>query len=143
MNTTTTRAYWRLAGAHSHGAFHRRGIRGSFLGVFGRAAPLTRPTGMARGLRALSAQAKVFLTTGFETLPETKKIEEETLPGYNPQDYYPVRLGSVFESRYQVVGKLGYGMGSTVWLCRDLKYVQGNRAARYTSSDKWVDNHLR
>jgi hypothetical protein len=34
-----------------------------------------------------------------------------------------VRLGEVFESRYQVVAKLGHGTASTVWLCRDLRYV--------------------
>ena len=29
-------------------------------------------------------------------------------------------MGEVFQSRYQVVGKLGYGGYSTAWLCRDL-----------------------
>jgi len=35
----------------------------------------------------------------------------------------PQQLGDVFDSRYQVVAKLGFGTASTVWLCRDLKYV--------------------
>lgn len=52
--------------------------------------------------------------------PENK-IEEETLPYYNSERYYPVRIGQVFTSRYQVTTKLGYGVNSTVWLCRDLK----------------------
>ncbi|KAJ8488921.1 hypothetical protein ONZ51_g3246 [Trametes cubensis] len=47
-------------------------------------------------------------------------VEEERIPWYNPTDFYPVRIGEVFRSRYQVVGKLGYGGYSTVWLCRDL-----------------------
>ena len=47
-------------------------------------------------------------------------VEEEKIPWYNPTDFYPVRIGEVFRSRYQVVGKLGYGGYSTVWLCRDL-----------------------
>ncbi|KAI0654569.1 kinase-like domain-containing protein [Cubamyces menziesii] len=47
-------------------------------------------------------------------------IEEERLPWYDSRDFYPVRVGQVFKSRYQVVGKLGYGGYSTVWLCRDL-----------------------
>lgn len=41
--------------------------------------------------------------------------------GYKPENYYPVYLGEVFKERYQVVAKLGYGVYSTVWLCRDLQ----------------------
>ena len=35
--------------------------------------------------------------------------------------FYPVCIGEVFEDRYQVLGKLGFGSNSTVWFCRDLK----------------------
>ena len=59
-------------------------------------------------------------TATFQTLDPSRLIEEETLPMYNSQAFYPVRIGQVFQSRYQVVGKLGYGAYSTVWLCRDL-----------------------
>lgn len=62
-------------------------------------------------------------TSGWEKVPVEDKIEEETLPGYKAEKFYPVRLGEIFESRYQVVAKLGYGSVSTVWLCRDLEYV--------------------
>ncbi|PIA97368.1 SRSF protein kinase 2 [Cercospora beticola] len=48
-------------------------------------------------------------------------IEEETLPGYNPSHYYAVRIGDLLRDRYHIIGKLGYGSTSTVWLCRDLK----------------------
>ncbi|KAK3987686.1 Serine/threonine-protein kinase, partial [Cladorrhinum sp. PSN332] len=47
-------------------------------------------------------------------------IEEETLPDYLASRYYPVHIGEVIHGRYQVVGKLGYGATSTVWLARDL-----------------------
>ncbi|KAH0578358.1 hypothetical protein H2248_003972 [Termitomyces sp. 'cryptogamus'] len=50
----------------------------------------------------------------------TEPIEEEDLSGYQAEWYYPVRIGEVFASRYQVVVKLGYGVTSTVWLARDL-----------------------
>ncbi len=50
-------------------------------------------------------------------------LEEETLSWYNPEKWYPVRVGEVFRSRYQVVLKLGFGSVSTVWLCRDLQSV--------------------
>lgn len=49
-------------------------------------------------------------------------VEEESIPNYKAQRYYPVRIGEVFNERYQVIGKLGYGSSSTVWLCRDLGY---------------------
>nr|POE71817.1 serine/threonine-protein kinase srpk [Quercus suber] len=47
-------------------------------------------------------------------------IEEETVRGYKAKDYYPVRIGQVFQGQYKTIGKLGYGSASTVWLCRDL-----------------------
>ena len=53
-------------------------------------------------------------------LPTETLIEEETLPFYSQSNYYPVKIGDVYQSRYKVVGKLGYGAYSTVWLCRDL-----------------------
>jgi serine/threonine-protein kinase SRPK3 len=59
-------------------------------------------------------------TTGFEVLGNEYRLEEETWSWYEPEEYYPVRIGEVFKDRYQVVGKLGFGSVSTVWLCRDL-----------------------
>lgn len=52
-----------------------------------------------------------------------RKIEEETLPFYSRSNFYPVYIGEVLASRYRVVGKLGFGAGSTVWLARDLEFV--------------------
>lgn len=48
-------------------------------------------------------------------------IEEETLPHYKAEHYYPVRIGNVYHARYKVAGKLGYRAYSTTWLCRDLQ----------------------
>jgi hypothetical protein len=48
-------------------------------------------------------------------------LDEETLPHYDPEEFYPVRIDEVFQQRYQVIGKLGFGANSTVWLCRDLQ----------------------
>jgi hypothetical protein len=59
----------------------------------------------------------------FTILSEHEKIEEESVPGYKAESFYPVILGDVFNSRYQVLAKLGFGTASTVWLCRDLAYV--------------------
>ncbi|KAK9366826.1 protein kinase [Lipomyces kononenkoae] len=61
-----------------------------------------------------------FSDVGCQLIGLDYLVEEETLPFYEDDQYYPVRIGEVFKSRYQVVGKLGYGAYSTAWLCRDL-----------------------
>lgn len=66
--------------------------------------------------------ARHFSSVRCTLIPESYKIEEETLGGYLPERFYPVRIGEAFNSRYQVIGKLGYGATSTVWLARDLMY---------------------
>ncbi|CAH0025934.1 unnamed protein product [Clonostachys rhizophaga] len=48
-------------------------------------------------------------------------VEEETVPTYEPQRFYPAKLGDVLGSRYTVASKLGFGTNSTIWLCRDSK----------------------
>ncbi|KAJ9649451.1 hypothetical protein H2199_000226 [Coniosporium tulheliwenetii] len=48
-------------------------------------------------------------------------VEEETLPGYDPAEFYPVHIGQILHQKYQVLGKLGFGANSTVWLCRDFR----------------------
>ncbi|TQB68065.1 hypothetical protein MPDQ_004055 [Monascus purpureus] len=40
-------------------------------------------------------------------LPTETPIEEETLPHYKAAHYYPVRIGDVYHTRYEVAGKLG------------------------------------
>ncbi|WYZ44877.1 hypothetical protein EsH8_VIII_000193 [Colletotrichum jinshuiense] len=47
-------------------------------------------------------------------------LEEDGFAWYDPDKWYPVEIGQVFQSRYQVLLKLGFGSSSTVWLCRDL-----------------------
>lgn len=39
---------------------------------------------------------------------------------FDAGDYYPVQIGDFYKhDRYQVVGKLGFGVSSTVWLAAD------------------------
>ncbi|VDQ08334.1 unnamed protein product [Trichobilharzia regenti] len=40
---------------------------------------------------------------------------------YNAGGYHPVKIGQVYNGRYHVVRKLGWGHFSTVWLCWDLR----------------------
>lgn len=62
-----------------------------------------------------------FPTSGFETIEASVLVEEEQRKGFAEGDYYPIAIGEVLDARYQVVGKLGFGVSSTVWLARDLK----------------------
>ncbi|KAM3529348.1 hypothetical protein MY4038_005465 [Beauveria bassiana] len=68
-------------------------------------------------------QPRQFPTTGFEVVDPAQKIEEERLPLYVRDEYYPMRIGEVVHEHYQVVAKLGYGTSSTVWLARDLRNI--------------------
>lgn len=65
--------------------------------------------------------SRTSLPVGFDIIPLEKEIEEETVPDYKAERFYPVHLGDVFKSRYRVTAKLGFGTASTIWLCRDLE----------------------
>lgn len=45
---------------------------------------------------------------------------EESIDDYGPGGFHPVRVDEVYNSRYLVLRKLGWGGYSTVWLVRDL-----------------------
>lgn len=64
-----------------------------------------------------------FPTTGFTIIPASTILEEEHFNSFTNGHYYPVNIGDVFASKYQVIGKLGYGSISTVWLAQDLQSV--------------------
>ncbi|TAQ90224.1 hypothetical protein B7494_g1498 [Chlorociboria aeruginascens] len=48
-------------------------------------------------------------------------LVEENFDDFKKGIYYPVDIGDIFVSKYQVVGKLGFGVTSPVWLARDLQ----------------------
>ncbi|KAM4058725.1 kinase [Hirsutella rhossiliensis] len=67
-----------------------------------------------------------FPPSGFEIISDSVKLEEEHFDEFKSGQYYPVKIGDVYASKYQVLGKLGFGTTSTVWLARNLqdrKYV--------------------
>ncbi len=64
---------------------------------------------------------RVFPTTGFTIIPVSETVEEEHWAWYKPHSFYPVRIGDVLHSKYQVLYKLGYGTTFTIWMCRDLQ----------------------
>jgi hypothetical protein len=56
----------------------------------------------------------------FPLINSSERVEEEH---FGIERYYPARIGDVLSSQYQIVGKLGFGNSSTVWLSRDLQSV--------------------
>lgn len=64
-----------------------------------------------------------FPTAGCEMIPSSETAEEEFMPEFAIGHYFPVNLGDILLSRLQIVGKLGWGVTSTVWLVRDLEYA--------------------
>ncbi|KAJ8249808.1 hypothetical protein COCON_G00230240 [Conger conger] len=67
--------------------------------------------------------------------PETQQKPEEEILGSDDEEqedpadyckggYHPVKIGDLFNGRYHVIRKLGWGHFSTVWLCWD---IQGKR----------------
>jgi serine/threonine protein kinase len=65
-----------------------------------------------------------FPTAGYTIVGQNVLLEEQQFDEFKKGVYYPVNIGDVFASKYQVVGKLGFGVTSTVWLARDLQYVK-------------------
>eukprot|EP00931_Biecheleriopsis_adriatica_P086052 TRINITY_DN60789_c0_g1_i1.p1 TRINITY_DN60789_c0_g1~~TRINITY_DN60789_c0_g1_i1.p1 ORF type:complete len:601 (-),score=135.47 TRINITY_DN60789_c0_g1_i1:109-1911(-) len=47
--------------------------------------------------------------------------DDEGADGYRKGGYHVVSIGEVYNGRYRVIAKLGWGHFSTVWLCTDLK----------------------
>lgn len=60
-------------------------------------------------------------SSSYKALPLDQKIEQEAHDAISKYRYYPVRIGDIVESKYQIVGKLGYGLGSTVWLANETR----------------------
>ncbi|OOF96593.1 hypothetical protein ASPCADRAFT_206767 [Aspergillus carbonarius ITEM 5010] len=52
-------------------------------------------------------------------MPSTFIREEDQSPYYDPERYYPARVGEIICNRYRIISKLGWGTSSTVWLAKD------------------------
>ncbi|KAH8176847.1 hypothetical protein LIA77_01929 [Sarocladium implicatum] len=86
----------------------------------GRLSCLATRTGLW-SQRLARSTPRAFPATGFDSIGQDQLIEEESLPEYCVNHFYPVRLGEVFDGRFQTVAKLGYSSSSTIWLARDLQ----------------------
>lgn len=54
------------------------------------------------------------------SIPHHELVDEERVPGYSPKNYYPAKPGEVLGDHYQLLVKIGFGAGSTVWLAQDI-----------------------
>ncbi|KAG6322259.1 hypothetical protein E4U22_000353 [Claviceps purpurea] len=77
-----------------------------------------------------------FPSEGFALISADENIEEETFPDHVASQFYPVKIGDIFRDRYQIVGKLGYGVTSTVWLARDLSGCRHVALKIYVTSNE-------
>ncbi|CAG8195129.1 unnamed protein product [Penicillium olsonii] len=84
--------------------------------AFRRILPIKRDMAHLRS----PSKPRVFPSSGWDIIDPCIPIEEESIPTYRPEKFCPVYIGEVFNHRYQVLGKLGYGSTATVWLGRDL-----------------------
>ncbi|KAM5433184.1 hypothetical protein MferCBS31731_007181 [Microsporum ferrugineum] len=85
----------------------------------------------------LPEERRSLPTSGFQIIEADLLVEEEELPDYKADRFYPVRLGDVFEDRYQVIAKLGFGSSSTIWLARDLRDHQYVALKTYVHTSKF------
>lgn len=69
-------------------------------------------------LKRAPSPPRQYPNAKFTLINPLEKVEEEF---FGIERYYPARIGDVLSSRYQIVGKLGFGNSSTVWLARDLQ----------------------
>ncbi|XP_055855059.1 SRSF protein kinase 3-like isoform X3 [Episyrphus balteatus] len=92
--------------------------------------PLNRRRDMPalRGPFVSLSEPRGTLSTTDEIFPESPDSslygsdeEQEDASQYCRGGYHPVVIGDVFDGRFRVVRKLGWGHFSTVWLCRDIK----------------------
>ncbi|WPH03417.1 Hypothetical protein R9X50_00629700 [Acrodontium crateriforme] len=99
-----------------------------------------------RRSRGLSLSKGLYEHTSLLNIDEP--FEEETLPGYKPNNYYPVQVGQPLNARYKVLGKLDYNPFSTTWFCLDKKikrYVEvkvcialpANGSKKCRSNSEW------
>lgn len=56
-----------------------------------------------------------------EGILDSDNDEQEDPQDYVKGGYHPVKIGQMYNQRYHVVRKLGWGHFSTVWLCWDIK----------------------
>lgn len=75
-------------------------------------------------VRRFSSRLNPILNTSSDLLSADTPLEEEGNSDYDPRRFYPARVRENIQ-KYQILWKLGWGTGSTVWLAKDnSRFVQ-------------------
>lgn len=74
-----------------------------------------------KALRRAPSPPMCFPTSGFETIRPSEVLDEARFEHSKKGQYYPANIGYVLSTKYRIIGKLGFGTTSTVWLARDLE----------------------
>tara|TARA_B110000908_G_C10261947_1_gene460007 strand:+ start:1939 stop:3180 length:1242 start_codon:yes stop_codon:yes gene_type:complete len=65
-----------------------------------------------------------------------ESIDNEPLSQYKLGGYYPVSIGELFNNRYRIIKKLGWGVFSTVWLVYDYQEVEVFKVLKIQRADE-------
>lgn len=68
-----------------------------------------------------SILSQQFRKMGTSQTQLPQRLDEENNPDYTPRRFYPARVGEILNSKFQLISKLGWGTGSTVWLAQNVK----------------------
>ncbi|GAW19521.1 hypothetical protein ANO14919_090090 [Xylariales sp. No.14919] len=68
-----------------------------------------------------------------ELVPSDVPVDEEIVPGYKPEHFYPANPGDVLDNRYKLKAKIGWGSSSTVWLAHDISRKNRMGPNRYVA----------
>ncbi|KAL6827996.1 kinase-like protein [Trichoderma camerunense] len=85
-----------------------------------------QPTAASEGIKSVEGgkEPEKVEELQDDTAPQqdaTSEDEEEGKAAYRPGGFHPVYIGDIFNDRYKVLNKIGYGLYSTVWLVKDLQ----------------------
>ncbi|KAK8045386.1 SRSF protein kinase 3 [Apiospora rasikravindrae] len=71
-----------------------------------------------------------------------EELEHEDKERYRPGGFHPIMLGDRIghQGRYKIVDKLGWGYGSTVWLCKDSDIASWRAVKVLQASDSNEEN---
>ncbi|KAJ5736092.1 uncharacterized protein N7483_001217 [Penicillium malachiteum] len=97
---------------------------------------------VTKALRKPPFPPLIFPTGGYQTVPPSEVLEEERFEQFKQGQYYPANIGEVLTSKYQVIGKLGFGTISTVWLARDLEELMAPSSCSYKESTEYLHTPL-
>lgn len=80
------------------------------------AAPVAESAESTTPAEPAESQEAGTLSSG---LPDAELVDEGS-EAYKPGQFHPVYIGDVYNEKYLVLNKLGYGLYSTVWLVKDI-----------------------